>query len=407
MNTPTSAADSQVHGSQEARSQRPDQRLGQKYRFEDPNMDLFFVAALGWGPAGGLDIGQAFHVAASIKDGDADSWVASFSRYGELQNAQAEAWKTRGWRRAAGEARLKAFASFRSAWQFAPPGPVFASLVAKQREAFATALQELGFPVTHFEVPFKGKLLPGAFFKHPTPNAPVVLVIGGADTSFDDLFFTIGRGLFDRGYSVALADLPGQGITQAEGLYWEVEAEKPIAAVIDLLIGRCGAQPGRIALVGLSLGGYFVTRAAGHESRLATVIASTPFPNPAELFSLSVEAAVAQATQAPSTAALRSRQITFWKTGASNAQEFLTRTAGMIADPSIVTVPFLSIVGAGDSKVFFEQAQGWHRNIRSTRKEFVLLDRETGADGHVQANNRLRLVQESSGWLDEIFGQRA
>src|ERR1700722_11199953 len=118
MNTPAHPTDTQ--GSS---VQRPDQRLGQKYRFDDPNMDLFFVAALGWGPAGGLDVGQVFHIASTIKDGDADSWVASFSRYAELQSAQADAWKARGWRRASGEARLKAFASFRSAWQFAAPGP--------------------------------------------------------------------------------------------------------------------------------------------------------------------------------------------------------------------------------------------------------------------------------------------
>lgn len=384
-------------------AQRPDQRLGQKYRFDDPNMDLFFVAALGWGPTGGLDIGQAFHVASTIKDGDADSWVSSFSRYAEVQTAQADTWKARGWRRAAGEARLKAFASWRSAWQFAQPGPAFVSLVAQQRAAFATALQELDFPATHFQVPYMGKTLPGVFLKHPTPNAPVVLVIGGADTSFDDLFLTAGRGLFDRGYSVALVDLPGQGITQAEGLHWEVEAEKPISSVIDVLVERFAAQPGRIALVGLSLGGYFVARASGYETRLATVIASTPFPNPAQLFSLSAQAAMDSTDPVPSTATVRSRQITMWKVGATTTQEFLTRTAGMVADPKRVTVRFLSIVGAGDSNVFLEQAKGWHRDICSTRKDFVLLNRETGADGHVQANNRLRLVQECSGWLDETF----
>ena len=384
-------------------AQRPDQRLGQTYRFNDPDMDLFFVAALGWGPTGGLDIGQAFHVASTIEDGDADTWVSSFSGYAEVQTAQADAWKARGWRRAAGEARLKAFASFRSAWQFAPPGPVFGALVAKQRAAFTAALQELSFPATHVQVPYNGKTLPGVFLKHPTADAPVVLVIGGADTSFDDLFFTAGRGLFERGYSVALVDLPGQGITQADGLHWEVEAEKPIAAVIDVLIDRFGAKPGRIALVGLSLGGYFVARAAGYETRVATVIASTPFPNPARLFSLSVQAATDAAGKDPSSAAMRGRQIALWKAGATNAQEFLTRTAGMMADASRVTVPFLSIVGAGDSHVFLEQAKAWHRDIRSTRKDLVLLDRETGADGHVQANNRLRLVQECSGWLDETF----
>ncbi|WP_413195023.1 hypothetical protein [Pararobbsia alpina] len=55
-------------------------------------------------------------------------------------------------------------------------------------------------------------------------EAPVVLVIGGADTCFQDLVLTVARNLFERGYSVALVDLPGQGRNQANGLYWEAEA---------------------------------------------------------------------------------------------------------------------------------------------------------------------------------------
>ncbi|WP_407168579.1 hypothetical protein [Bradyrhizobium sp. ORS 111] len=81
-----------------ATDKRPDQRLGQTYRFADPDMDLFFVAALGWGPAGGLDIGQAFYIASQITDGDADSWVRAFSlrrRHerpgGQLECARAKA----------------------------------------------------------------------------------------------------------------------------------------------------------------------------------------------------------------------------------------------------------------------------------------------------------------------------
>jgi hypothetical protein len=45
----------------------------------------------------------------------------------------------------------------------------------------------------------------------------------------------------------------------------------------------------------------------------------------------------------------------------------------------------------------------WHREIRSARKSFVLLDAATGADGHCQVNNRLRLAQEACGWMNEIF----
>ena len=381
---------------------KPARRLSQKYRFDDPDMDLFFMAALGWGPTGGLEVGQAFYVASQIKDGDADSWVEAFRTYGDELNALADAWMQRGRTQSAGEMRLKAFASYRSAWQFAAPGEQFASIFAMQQKAFVKAMEELRFPVTQFETAYKGKSLPGVFLQNSAPNAPVVLVIGGADTSHEDLFLTIGRRLYERGYSVALADLPGQGITQAHGLHWEAEAEKPIAAITDVLVERFHAQPGRIALVGLSLGGYFVARAAGYDSRFAAVVASTPFPNPAQLFSLSVGAALKNPHEATS-ATKRAQQITFWKVGAKSVEEFLALTAPMIADPALVTVPFLSILGTGDSLIFAAQAKMWHSEIRSARKEFVLLDAASGADGHVQVNNRLRLVQETCAWLDEIF----
>ena len=401
--TSTSSALADRFGAESADQQHPSQRLGQKYRFDDADMDLFFVAALGWGPSGGLDVGQVHHVASKIDDGDGDSWVRAFDEYGDLMNSQAEAWKQKGWRRAAGEARLKAFASYRSSWQFAAPGERFAVQYAKHKAAFRSAIGELGLPAEFFDVPYADKALPGVFLRYADPGAPVALVIGGADTCFEDLFLTLGRALFERGYSVAMADLPGQGITMADGLHWEVEAEKPIAAVTDLLVERFGARPGRIALIGLSLGGYFVARAAGHDTRFGTVIASTPFPNPARLFALSVKEAMKPGAAAPTSSAVRGRTVSMWKAGAKDAQDFVARTAGMVADPTLVTVPFLSILGGGDSQVFAAQAYAWHRDIRSTRKSFVLLDAASGADGHVQVNNRLRLAQECSGWMDDLF----
>jgi esterase/lipase len=187
-------------------------------------------------------------------------------------------------------------------------------------------------------------------------------------------------------------------------LHWEVEAEKPIAAIVDVLIEQFTARAGRIALLGLSLGGYFVTRAAGHETRLAGVIASTPFPMPGKLFAHSVSAGLARMSQgAVSDAAKRNWQILMWKAGVHTPDELVERTALMISDPSIVTLPFLSIVGAGDSPVFQAQANGWHDSIRSSRRDLVVLDATTGADGHCQVNARSRLAQEAAGWLSELL----
>ena len=62
-------------------------------------------------------------------------------------------------------------------------------------------------------------------------------------------------------------------------------------------------------------------------------------------------------------------------------------------------LPFLSILGAG-GLAGLRAADAWHEQIRSTKKSFVLLDAASGADGHVQVNNRLRLCQECVGWMD-------
>lgn len=398
-------AESAAEQAAPAATMRPDQRLARKYRFEDPDMDLFFMSALSWGPTGGLDIGQAFHVASTIADGDADSWVRSFGAYGDLQNAQADTWAKRGWRRAGGEARLKAFASYRSAWQFAPAGSeTFMQLYGQHQKAFAAALAELDLPAAFFQVPWSGRALPGLSLKSAVPDAPVLLLIGGADTSLEDLFLSYGRAIWERGYSVAIVDLPGQGKLAAEGLHWDIEPERPIAAVVDTLEQRFGARPGRIALLGLSLGGYFAARAAGHEARFGTVIASTPFPAPGELFAASVRAAMSGGSgHAPSPAALRSRQLAFWKAGVRTPQEFLARWENARAHPALVTRPFLSVLGGGDSPIFAAQARQWHAQIPAARKQLVFLDAASGADGHCQVNARVRLVQEACGWMDEVF----
>ena len=151
---------------QTASTPRADQRLARKYRFDDPNMDLFFLAALGWGKSGGLDVGEVLEIASHITDGDADSWIRAFEQQAKLLDAQADEWAAKGWTRAAGEMRLKAFAAYRSAWQFAAPDETFNRLYGLHRAAFATAVRELALPATFFEVPYAGKTLPGVFLQN-------------------------------------------------------------------------------------------------------------------------------------------------------------------------------------------------------------------------------------------------
>ena len=67
-------------------------------------------------------------------------------------------------------------------------------------------MAELGLPAAAFTVAYKGP-------------APTILIRGGADTSHEDRFVSQGRLYWDRGYAVALADLPGQELVQAQDLF--------------------------------------------------------------------------------------------------------------------------------------------------------------------------------------------
>ncbi|KAL1902996.1 hypothetical protein Sste5346_000908 [Sporothrix stenoceras] len=398
------------------------QRLTQRYRFDDVNMDLFFLSALSWGTSGGLSVGEAYYVASQIKDGNAASWAASFERQGGILQKQAEDWLAKAGDgkpnkalvRNAGEARLKAFAAYRSAWQFIVPGEDFVRIFRTSQVLFEKAMAELDLGAKSFSVPYSGGQLPGHYFASSTPGAPTMLIVGGADTCHEDRFLSQGHYYLNRGYAVALVDLPGQGLVQAQNLFWEPETDKPMSAVLDLLESQFGIDRKRTALLGMSLGGYFVSRvaAAPDSLGLGAIIATPVLTKPESLFAQAAEAAQlkegekddakAEQEEEPSPAAAN-MAVLGWKAGITSLDELVGKWKGVEVDPTNVQVPFLSVLGMQEGGMWKEQTHAWHEAIPSPKKKLIMLDAETGADVHCQGNNGLRLVQEVDAFLQDIM----
>jgi pimeloyl-ACP methyl ester carboxylesterase len=99
---------------------------------------------------------------------------------------------------------------------------------------------------------------------HPKGTA---VFFGGFDSYLEELFL----GFFwlrDAGYEVVAFEGPGQGGALFDaGLPMTHEWEKPVATVLD----HFGLDD--VTLIGLSMGGYFVIRAAAFEPRVRRVIA--------------------------------------------------------------------------------------------------------------------------------------
>jgi hypothetical protein len=78
----------------------------------------------------------------------------------------------------------------------------------------------------------------------------------------------------ERGYNAYTFYGPGQGTALLQQkLYSRPDWEKVISPLLDYLLIRREVDPGRVALLGISDGGYWAPRAAAYDARLAACVA--------------------------------------------------------------------------------------------------------------------------------------
>lgn len=146
------------------------------------------------------------------------------------------------------------------------------------REKFLEAVRsvyglELGerYAVPYADGHFKG-FLPTYRFT-PLRAKGTIVFFGGFDSYIEELT-TACIYLRDAGYDVIAFDGPGQGGALNEaGLTMTAEWHKPVSAVLDFF------QVERVTLIGGSLGGCLVMRAAAVEPRIERVVAFDIFTN--------------------------------------------------------------------------------------------------------------------------------
>src|SRR6202795_174520 len=127
-------------------------------------------------------------------------------------------------------------------------------------------------------IPFEGKTLYGVL-RHPlqrTPRSPILMMAPGLDSTKEELH-AYAEPFLARGIAILAIDGPGQGEAEDEiplcGDY-----ERAASAVVDWIETRAELDAKRIAIWGVSLGGYYAPRAAAFEKRFKACIAlSGPF----------------------------------------------------------------------------------------------------------------------------------
>jgi len=127
--------------------------------------------------------------------------------------------------------------------------------------------------VERMEAIYEGVKLPILHVRPEGKRRDVILLHGGNDSYFEELFFPM---LYwaRQGFEVYLFEGPGQGgVVREQGKKFTHEWERPVKAVLDA-IGE-----NEVTFVGASLGGMLAPRAAAFEPRIRRVVGWSVFPD--------------------------------------------------------------------------------------------------------------------------------
>ena len=115
------------------------------------------------------------------------------------------------------------------------------------------------------------------YFCHPRDPQPgkwpAVLFLAGADAYAEEVYFG-ARPMVERGWAVLLVDTPGRGSSiYLKNIATRPDYEVPGKACIDYLTARPEVDANRIALLGISMAGYYAPRVAAFDKRVKALIA--------------------------------------------------------------------------------------------------------------------------------------
>lgn len=252
-------------------------------------LDFQYIRALCYEAYGGASVGEIVYIVNEIKQrgGRRGDYIDVWAEQGRRVATLATEALARGQRLTARTYFLRAYNYLRAA--------EFYFYRHQQDEHRKTYLESVSYfhqagklfdvPIENVEIPYEyGITMPGYFLKSAHDNIPraTVIISGGGDGHGEELYFLAGvPEALARGLNVLLFHGPGQRglLHRHPELVFRHDSEIPFGAVIDYALSRPDVDGERLAVYGLSFGGYLTPRAAAYDKRIKALIANAPIPN--------------------------------------------------------------------------------------------------------------------------------
>jgi pimeloyl-ACP methyl ester carboxylesterase len=400
-----------------------------KVHFDSKILDYQLLRAMAYTTYGGAEPGECLVTAERIDDGDSASWHEEWLATAERVESIADDALASGNDRTARGAYFRAHTYFRTAEFFlAADDERRIPTYERSVEAFRSGGDLLDRPPERLSIPYEDTELPGYLFlpgdADETPEAegphPTVVCLGGFDSIAEELYFLCGvPEALARGYAVVLFEGPGQGAPlRYAGLTARNDWENVVGPVLDALEGRAAVDDERLALLGVSFGGYYAPRAAAFDDRIAACVAfdhmhdlwrasAADSPRMAELVARVPDRLVNALADASARFSVQARWLmenSKWVFGVEDAAELqrtlreysLSGAAGRIDCPTLVLAGEDDhFVPVGLAREFLDEVGG--------EATLAVFGTETGAAEHCQVGNLSLASGVIYDWLDDVF----
>ena len=386
----------------------------------DESFSFETLRTVGYTAYGGADIGEVIATAERITPGDGESWYLEWRTLADRIAGLADACAADGHTQSASSAYLRASNYYRTAEFYLRDDPQNDPRVADTSErAIATFRNapDIAAQWTRVRIPYEGVQLEGYYLNvSGHDRGPTLLAHGGFDSTVEEMFFAIGEAARRHGWNCLIFEGPGQGSAlRVDKLPFRHDWEAVVTPVVDFAIGLRGVDPERIALVGMSMGGYLAPRAVAFERRIAACVAydgvfdvamALPKPDASELDSEqrleAMNVLITHRTEAP-TSQRWALSNALWVFGVTTARELLdqvakydlTGVADLIACPTLVCEAENDHFFRGQPAVLFEALQ--------CPKTFMTFTATEGAGEHCHEGALTLFHQRMFDWLDDTI----
>lgn len=347
------------------------------------------------------DFAEIYQVIQRVDPNDFETWYEAWKWMADrCKRIGDEAWE-KGFRTTASVKYKNASSYYRQAEFHLPP-------FDHRREAnfrniqycFSRGIENDSFQKECIDIPYGDSFLHSIFVPankvEPNKKPPCMVCFGGLDSIKEEMYFMLHKAWPDRGISVLFVDGPGQGATlRLNGIITRYDYEAAGTAVYDYLLTRDMIDHNRIGVMGLSMGGYYVSRIAAFEHRYKAAVAWSGQYDYGKVWA-------SRPDDHPLAPFIR------WITGEDDIKKAKKKAEAFALTPEILShiqMLFLIMHGTQDPLISLQDAERLYEGaVNSPNRKLAIFDDETLGVLHCSGEYLEGAISTSGDWLIDVFG---